>query len=119
MRERRRRALVRLAILFVLLLSPLGAPAVGLLLTTVWEPNFFTTYPRPCVLPHILTDYFTGMLFVSLTPGSLVIAALWLVLAGGVVLGFLVYAVTAAWLYGVERAAAEQDAAPDDDGAVL
>lgn len=79
LRERRRSALARLALVLALTLSPLGAPAIGFLLGSVCDFAFLTTVPRPhqCFLPQPVTDYFAGMLFVSLTAGSFVIAVLW------------------------------------------
>lgn len=110
LRERRRSAVARLALSLVLLLTPLGAPAVGFLLLSVCDFRFLSTVPQPpqCFLPTPLSDYFAGMLFVALTSGSIIIAILWGLLAAGLLLAFLIYAVKTAWLFGVERLADEK-----------
>jgi len=118
LRERRRSAVARLALSLVLLLTPLGAPAIGFLLASVCDFHFMSSIAQPpqCFLPAPLTDYFAGMLFGALTSGSIIVAIVWGLLAAGLLTAFLAYAVKVAWLFGVERLADEKDPSEMDSG---
>ncbi len=117
LRERRRRALVGLAVVLVLTLSPLGAPVVGFLIAWGCDIPFEGAYQ--CVVPDWLIYYFGYFFYAALTSGSILVAIAWLGLSGALLLACLAYAVRLAWLYGVERQADGTEARAGEDGALL
>lgn len=99
--ERRRAALARLGALLLLALSPLGAPAIGLILIGACDIAWFE--PAQCAVPEPLLTYFVGLTFIPMAAGGLLFALPWLLVAAGVQLACLGQAGKVLWLFLLER----------------
>lgn len=105
--ERRRAALLRLGAWLLLAVSPLGAPAIGLLLA--WGCDISWDDSTQCVVPEPVITYFLTIMLIAMAAGGLPFAILWLLAAAGTLFGCLVQAARALWLFLVEREDAEDE----------
>lgn len=92
--ERTERAWPMAAALFLLLISPVGAPIVGLVIIYGCDIQWEGAYQ--CVIPTPLIDYFLTFIFLPWALGP-VLAILWTLASLGVLLGFLYFAAKAIW----------------------
>jgi len=97
----RQSAAFRFAALLLLLLSPLGAPTVGLFIAyaceLAWEGK------TQCAVPGPLIDYFVGFPIVAAMHLGPFLSILWLFLSLAVLVFCLCYGVKAVWQATMER----------------
>ena len=109
--ERRREALLRLLGLLALAVSPLGAPAIGLLLVAGCDISWME--PSHCAIPDALVTYFVTFTLIPMAAGGVLFTILWLLAAAGLLLACLVQAAKLLWLILVERPVAGLDFDPE------
>jgi hypothetical protein len=95
-------AALRLVALLVLLVSPVGAPIIGIFIVS--ECHLAAEGESDCIVPEVLIDYFIGFPIAAAMHLGTLLSIVWLLLSLAVLICCLFCAAQAVWQAVTDRA---------------